>query len=278
MERSLRCSRRCCVAIERRGGSALMASKAGRVNQEANIQWDSVALCLDWPDGHRSVFPSIWLRDNCPEDRDSRTGQRLVDIVDLPEHPRIEDVEIKPGSVGIWWSRERRQSWFSLPWLLANCGCEEHHEEETRSFWEAADVENLCWMDYAAVRAADRAYADWLAAIARDGLAFLRGVPAREGEVLEAARLLGYVTETNYGRVFDVREVADPNNLAYTAIGLGVHTDNPYRNPVPGYQVLHCLEPGLEGGGSVFVDGFAVADHLRASDPDAFLTLTRTAV
>ena len=29
--------------------------------------------------------PSVWLRDNVREDRDPHSGQRLVDIVDLPD-------------------------------------------------------------------------------------------------------------------------------------------------------------------------------------------------
>ena len=46
--------------------------------------------------------------------------------------------------------------------------------------------------------------------------------------------------ETNYGSVFDVRSVPQPENLAYSDLGLGLHTDNPYREPVPGFQALHA--------------------------------------
>jgi gamma-butyrobetaine dioxygenase len=245
---------------------------------DPEIQWDGRALCIDWPDGHRSVYPSLWLRDNCPEDRDSRTGQRLLDVTALPARPVIEEVDAGPESVEVRWKDEPRASRFGLRWLRANCGCDEHDEGEKRRFWTAAGAPDLYWMDYAAVCAIDQARGDWLTAIARDGLAFLRGVPARSGEVLEAARLLGYVIETNYGRTFDVREVPDPNNLAYTAIELGLHTDNPYRDPVPGWQLLHCLEPGSDGGESLFVDGFAVANTLRSEDPEAFQVLTHTPV
>src|SRR6185437_15241239 len=90
--------------------------------------------------------------------------------------------------------------------------------------------------------------------------------------------LFGYVRETNYGRLFDVVSVETPQNLAYTAMALGNHTDNPYRDPVPQLQLLHCLEAAGEGGESVVVDGFAAADRLRREAPDAFAMLTRTAV
>ena len=91
--------------------------------------------------------------------------------------------------------------------------------------------------------------------------------------MLRAADVLGYVLETNYGRLFRVRAVPSPDNLAYTALGLGLHTDNPYRDPVPGYQLLHCLIHSDEGGDSLFADGYAAAARLRETDPEAFSAL-----
>jgi gamma-butyrobetaine dioxygenase len=61
-------------------------------------------------------------------------------------------------------------------------------------------------------------------------------------------------------------------------LGLGLHTDNPYREPVPGFQVLHALVASPDGGESLFGDGFAIAQHLRATSPDAFAVLTQTPV
>jgi len=90
--------------------------------------------------------------------------------------------------------------------------------------------------------------------------------------------LFGYVRETNYGRLFDVVSVEEPQNLAFTAMALGNHTDNPYRDPVPQLQLLHCLEAAGEGGASIVVDGFAVAERLRRDAPEAFDRLTKTKV
>ena len=92
------------------------------------------------------------------------------------------------------------------------------------------------------------------------------------------AQSLGYVRETNYGRLFDVAVVADPANLAYSARAIGPHTDNPYRDPVPTVQLLHCLASAAEGGDSALVDGFMAASVLREANPAAFATLTSTPV
>jgi gamma-butyrobetaine dioxygenase len=91
-------------------------------------------------------------------------------------------------------------------------------------------------------------------------------------------RWVGQVQPTNYGVVFEVRAVPQPENLAYSDLGLGLHTDNPYREPVPGYQALHALIVPPDGGDSLFADGFALAERLRTEDPGAFRELTRTKV
>jgi gamma-butyrobetaine dioxygenase len=112
----------------------------------------------------------------------------------------------------------------------------------------------------------------------QQGIAFLREVPANEAGITHAMKLVGRIADTNYGLVFDVRAVPQPENLAYSDVGLGLHTDNPYREPVPGFQALHTLVAAPDGGESLFADGFAVAQQLRTCWPQAFALLTRTAV
>ena len=114
--------------------------------------------------------------------------------------------------------------------------------------------------------------------ILREGLLLLREVPAYPGTVLQVAASLGYVRETNYGRLFDVRAENSPANLAFTSLPIPPHTDNPYRDPVPTVQLLHCLRDAAGGGESGFVDGFRAAAALRAADPAAFATLAITPV
>jgi gamma-butyrobetaine dioxygenase len=96
--------------------------------------------------------------------------------------------------------------------------------------------------------------------------------------VLDIAARFGFVRETNFGRLFDVRSVPNSNDLAYRTVALGPHTDNPYRDPVPGIQLLHCLVNETTGGLSSLVDAVAVTERLRADDPDGFALLASTPV
>jgi gamma-butyrobetaine dioxygenase len=73
--------------------------------------------------------------------------------------------------------------------------------------------------------------------------------------------------------VFEVISKPDPNNLAYTSVALPLHTDLPNQEVPPGFQFLHCLANEAVGGGSIFADGFALAEDLRRDDPDAFRLL-----
>jgi gamma-butyrobetaine dioxygenase len=103
-------------------------------------------------------------------------------------------------------------------------------------------------------------------------------VPTQPGQILQVASAFGFTRETNFGELFDVRSTPAAIDLAYTAMALDPHTDNPYRWPVPGVQLLHCLLNQTSGGLSTLVDGFAVAEALRRRDPEAFDRMSRTAV
>jgi gamma-butyrobetaine dioxygenase len=81
-----------------------------------------------------------------------------------------------------------------------------------------------------------------------------------------------------------VRVKPAPGNLAFTSRAIRPHTDNPYRDPVPTVQLLHCLHAAVKGDGEAgggdtgLVDGFAAAAELRATDPGSFGTLAKTPV
>jgi alpha-ketoglutarate-dependent taurine dioxygenase len=240
-------------------------------------------LGIEWSDGTSSEFASLWLRDNLREDRDPHSGQRLIDIADLPENPRIRSAAAHDGSVQVEWESEPRPASFELQWLLAHTANRpDRRPQFTPKPWlEGARLDasrDFAWATFSDARGDRGQRAQWLWRLLQDGIAFLSQVPSSDAGILEAAALMGRVAETNYGRVFDVRSVAQPENLAYSDLGLGLHTDNPYREPVPGFQVLHALIASPDGGESLFGDGFAIAEQLRATHPDAFAVLTRTAV
>ena len=239
-------------------------------------------LGIAWSDGTRGEFASIWLRDNQPGDRDCHSGQRLVDVMDIPVAPRIRSAVLADGELRVGWEDESGQASFPLPWLYECArGGPNRPELQVRRWLDAAALvakRDFGWLAFPVLQANADARLGWLTRLLQDGIAFLSDVPRREHAILEATALLGYVPETNYGRVFDVRAVPSPENLAYSDLGLGLHTDNPYREPVPGFQALHTLVAAPDGGDSLFADGFALAEHLRVTAPEAYRILSHTPV
>ena len=247
------------------------------------IHWTPATLMLKWDDGSRVELASICLRDNPRTDRDAGNGQRLIDVADLPVSPRIRHAALRGTAVRIEWEDEEGGASFDVDWLAAQTAAigGERALPEPRLWLEGGRLEaarDFAWTTVTAARDDVRAHASWLGRLVTDGLAFLSEVPAEPGAILATMPLVGQVAETNYGLLFDVRAVPQPENLAYSDVGLGLHTDNPYREPVPGFQALHVLIAAPDGGESLFADGFALAEHLREEDPAAFQVLTGTPV
>ncbi|HET6469138.1 MAG TPA: TauD/TfdA family dioxygenase [Geminicoccaceae bacterium] len=242
------------------------------------------ALRLRWADGVEASWPAIWLRDHCQDAacRHPGNGQRLFGILDLPEDVRIERAGLAgDGGVALVFAPEGHATRFDPAWLrdhrsVASTSPPQGWLPPHITLWGGGLVPPCASL--AAVESDERALLGWLAAVDRHGFALLDGVPPEPGAVERVVALFGFVRETNYGRIFDVRAEPDPSNLAYTAMGLQVHTDNPYRDPVPGLQLLHCLQSGAVGGDSVVVDGFCAATVLREELPEAFELLTRCPV
>jgi len=241
------------------------------------------SLRIEWAGGERSEFASLWLRDNCPASRDANSGQRLGDAADLPSDPKIRSVSTASDTLRIDWADEAASTSFDLRWLRAHAPGALRRAPELKVIrWlEGAKLDaarDFAWLRMSELHADRGRRLAWMTRLVQEGIAFLGEVPSVELAILEAVAPLGLVMDTNYGRVFDVRSVAQPENLAYSDLGLGLHTDNPYRDPVPGFQALHCLIASRDGGENVFADGFAIAEYLRETEPKTFATLTQTPV
>ena len=234
-------------------------------------------------DGSR--YPAVWLRDNCPcgACAVSGSGQKLFGVTDLPAELRVARVEEDAHCVTVEFAPDGHVSMFERGWLRAHrleeSVARDDRAEDAKQLWQAADladdVPSAAWEEFANDPAE---LARGLEALLVKGFVLLHDVPRRERAVLEVAAAFGYVRETNYGTLFDVRVEQNPDNLAFSSLPITPHTDNPYRDPVPTIQLLHCLVNAASGGDSGLVDGFYAAAALRAKDPEAFAVLTGTPV
>lgn len=247
------------------------------------ISRDRQTLEAIWDDGRRARFHALWLRDNCQDSstRSPTNGQRLITLLDIPECITITKATVSAnGALCLTVAPETKDMEFPGHWLKAHAYDRPDHQETgwldpALETWDSALQDQLPTGTWPEISTSRRALATWLQGVRTYGVAMLRGLPTEPGTLCQVAELFGYVRETNYGRWFEVRSEVNPNNLAYTNLGLQAHTDNPYRDPVPTLQLLSCLENSVDGGESIVVDGFQVAQRLKSEDPDAFQVLTR---
>ncbi len=227
-------------------------------------------------------FHAIWLRDNAQDaaTRSPDNGQRLITLPEIPRDIRIAEAAWVEGRLHVRFEPHGKAVAFHAAWLLTHAYDKPAPPQAgwtgpgiTR--WDAHLSNHVPMGDYRVMLHDRGALRDWLGAIARYGFARLGGVPTTDGAPAEVASLFGYVRETNYGRVFDVRSEINPTNLAYTNLGLQAHTDDPYRDAAPGLQMLACLANTVEGGHSLVIDGFKAAERLQEQSPDGFALLAR---
>jgi gamma-butyrobetaine dioxygenase len=225
---------------------------------------------IAWPDGQASSFYAVWLRDNCPcPECLHPSGQRLLDTRTIADDIALTRAEMRDGFLETTFN-DAHTSRFDAPWLRAH---DEPPAPAPKPLW-GAEIEPPTgrWQD---VRAGGEPLRRWLSAVDELGFALLTGCGTEPGTVFRVVETFGYVRQTNYGRLFDVRSVVEATNLAYTGLGLGAHTDNPYREPTPTLQLLHCLSSSASGGESTLVDGFRVAADLRSKARRDFDLLVR---
>lgn len=246
------------------------------------ISADGTWITLDSNGSETARFHALWLRDNAhdPETRASGNGQRLITLRDIARDTIVAAAQVEGQRLIVTFAPEQKTVAYDIEWLMQ---ARYDRDQPREKGWTAAAVETwdaglmsaVPQADFAAVQSDATARRAWLAQIARYGFGKLTGGPVEDGALMQVVDLFGYVRETNYGRHFEVRTEVNPTNLAYTGLGLQAHTDNPYRDPVPTLQVLYCLESSAAGGDNMVVDGFRIAERLRAENPEWFDVLTR---
>lgn len=237
--------------------------------------WDREGVDFAVQAGAATRLSARDLWERAPERCDPGNGQRLAPLQSAPDDLVISEVEAVDGGWRVSFDDAGVAS-FSFedlaPYLAPRRG------RPAPTPWLAPPAESRISFDHAGIMAGGETLRAALTHFAKHGWFHVTGAPAEPGELEHFIPAFGRIRETNYGRLFDVVVKPAAENLAYTDLGLEAHTDNPYRQPVPGVQVLHCLQAGAEGGENRLVDGFGVAEALRRDDPDAFGILSRTLV
>jgi gamma-butyrobetaine dioxygenase len=239
---------------------------------EASLNEGGRRVRVTWPDGTTRAYAARWLFDHANDACDAISGQRAHGALALEPLLVVEAADIEGDVLAARFANVTRR--IALERLRPEAA-----NGQTVKLWETAAA--LCappsipFTDYLQK---DAALHEALSRVSRMGLAILSGAGRDPNSVERVVERFGFIKETNYGRLFDVRIEPQPGNLAYTDQALDLHTDNPYRDPAPTLQLLHAITVDRAGGETLFADGFAHAEALRREAPDAFETLASTPV
>ena len=222
-------------------------------------------------------LPALWLRERCQDDihLDQVTQQRLFDPHQLADEISLLAVE------------KQNDMQYQLTFSDGYSGCYDFTEffadfdaydgAPTPTPWMSGTDKQDFYIDYDDL-SSDNGMLKALETFLTKGALIVTNVPNKPDAVLDVASQFGQVRETNFGKYFEVYTRPNSNDLAYRSVPLGPHTDNPYRDPMPGIQLLHCIENQTSGGLSTLVDSLSVLEKLKKEDPEGYKLLCEVPV
>lgn len=228
-------------------------------------------------DGKEVALPALWLRERCqdPDNLDQVTRQRFFDPHQLDVDVALVRVEMKNEtlanlSFSDGYSGDYNLSEFNDDFDLLD-------GDPADIPWKSDIDKSLFHVDMASLHTGE-GLIKAIEIFLTYGLLIINNVPQERDAILDVAELFGHVRETNFGKYFEVFSRPKSNDLAYRSVPLGPHTDNPYRNPMPGIQLLHCLENQTTQGLSTLVDSLSVLRQLKQEQPEGYKLLSEVPV
>ena len=214
----------------------------------------------------------IWLRErvNNEDLLDQISGQRLYDPSDFKKNLKIKNALIKKKSLNVQFS-DGIKSNYDVDDLITEINKSLSYRKI--SLWDSK-IKNIPKVIYKTNIFETKEGCDLLQKFYQYGFTIVKKTPSEKNFIKKFAYSIGVIRPTNFGVIFNVRSVSNPNDLAYTTCPLPAHTDNPYRKPIPGIQMLHCIENKSKGGFSTLTDGFAVAEYLKKKHHNFFKLLS----
>ena len=226
----------------------------------------------------KEIHP-LWLRERVDGEEflDKGTQQRLFDPTSLSNEISINSAIISEKFLEIDFNDGVRSKLDIDKLTLEFSNDDTILKSIPKIKWDST-LENIKNFEYQENFFDSKEMYDLLISFYKYGFVIIKNIPTDNNFIVKFANSIGSVRRTNFGEYFDVKSKPDPNDLAYTSLELSPHTDNPYRNPVPCIQLLHCIESEVKGGLSTLVDGFTVTEDLKKENPDFYKILTEVKV
>lgn len=227
------------------------------------------SLVLAWSDGETARLMPVWLRDNCrcASCGDTSGGRRFFSLADLDPDPAIADATLDDdAALAVRW-RDGHLSRFDLPWLRRHA---RRRAAWQPTLWDAAAPCDLAPIPGDRARDGGEGTLAVLRRLRDQGVVLVDGLGPDPTETEAVVGVLGTIQDTSYGRLYDNTNDGNAERLSNSDRALMPHTDEPFRYTPPGIIAFHCVRPAPEGGATILIDGFRLAEAVRERDAGAF--------
>ncbi len=229
-------------------------------------------------EGLKKEIHPFWLRERVSGEDfvDKSTQQRLFDPAELNENIKIKDLNLSDEILEVSFN-DGVKTKLTVHNILKELSSIDEVKFIEKIKWEST-LNNSNNFEFNKDIFEEKTMYEALINFYKYGFVIFKKVPTNNNFIVNFANSIGSIRRTNFGEFFNVRSKPNPNDLAYTSLPLAPHTDNPYRNPVPCIQILHCIENKVSGGFSTLVDGYTVSEELKKKYPDYYKILTEIKV
>lgn len=231
-------------------------------------------------DSRTHSLSNVFLRDSCQCFKcvNPSTTQKTFNTGDIVADMQPAALRVTNNALEVIWRQDSHRSVYPARLLSSYidrvAATKIRYNDRVPRVWKAEEIAHQdIAVNFKSFMATDSSVHHITRALADYGLAFIEGCPsgpAAESELQKMVERIGPLKSTFYGPTWNVRAIEEAKNVAYTSVDLDLHMDLLYYESPPGLQFLHCLENKVEGGSSVFVDSFAVAEKMRADYPEDF--------
>ncbi len=228
--------------------------------------------------GDHADYHYVWLRHNCDHDRHPATGERIRCSSALPHRPRPLSASIQGDTLHIAWDEPGRPgpSVYSLSWLR-------EHAYAHRRVAVAPPSGDVTSVSLTASGQPEEDVSRALALVNQHGIAVVRNFGQDTELLVNAFAATGLqVRPSHFGYIEDLRTDNTTNQntdqLGYTDYPVDLHTDLPFLEQPPQFQLLQCMQPASVGGENYFVDGLQALAYLRSIDEHAHALLSQTPI
>jgi gamma-butyrobetaine dioxygenase len=229
-------------------------------------------------DGSKKEIHPFWLRERVNGDQyvDQGTQQRLFDPTELKNNIKINKLLILDDFLEVTFD-DGAFAKIAIQNILKEFADDNDIKLIEKIKWNSS-LKDFNYFQFNENFFENKSMFDALIKFYQYGFVIFKNVPTENNFLIKFANSIGSIRRTNFGEYFDVKSKPNPNDLAYTSLPLAPHTDNPYRNPVPCIQILHCIENEVSGGFSTLVDGYTVTEELKKNYKEYYEVLTKTKI